>query len=331
MRLSRQTFLLTKPVYIASTMSLAGPYEAKGNFKDFFDYVMEDDEFNEKSHELAEIKMQKYVVSKLLMKNNLEYKDIDLYLGGDLINQLTVTSFSAKETNIPYFGVYAACATFAESLIVGCNMLLNMDRVLCITSSHFATAERQYRFPLELGTQPTPASQWTITGSGALILDKTSTNCPKIVAYTIGKIVDLECTDVNNMGMAMAPGAADTIEQHLISRNQSEKDYDLIITGDLGRLGRDTLDYLLKEKNIVATNIINDCGAMIFNKKQKRGQGGSGAGCCSLVFCSYLYKLLLSKEMHRILFVPTGALLSKDSPLQGDTIPGIAHAIEIEV
>lgn len=331
MKIGAQSYVLTDSIYVSNAMSLAGPYESKGNFKDFFDYIMEDDEFDCKSHEIAEIKMQEYVVSKLLKKSSLNFEDIDLYLGGDLLNQLTASSFSAKECNIPYFGVYTACASFGEAMIVGCNMLSQMNRVLCISSSHFATAERQYRFPLELGTQPTPASQWTITGSGAIILDKTSHDCPKISAYTIGKIVDLKCSDPNNMGMAMAPAAADTIQKHLESRNQTVKDYDLIITGDLGRLGRDTVNYLLKQKGINVENIINDCGSMIFNKKQKRGQGGSGAGCCSLVFCSYLYRLLKNKELRKILFVPTGALLSKDSSLQGDTIPGIAHAIEIEV
>lgn len=331
MKLSRQTYLFNENILIKNAFSLVGPYEADGVFKNFYDMTMKDDEWGEKSHERCEIKMQKYVIAQLLKNANLQNKDIDLYLGSDLINQLTITSFAVEDFNIPYFGVYTACASFGEALIIGSLMLKELDRVMCVTSSHFATAERQYRFPLELGTQPTPASQWTVTGCGGVILEKGMEIAPKIRAFTIGKIVDLKCSDVNNMGMAMAPACADTIKEHLNARDQNIDDYDLIISGDLGRLGRDTLSYLCKDSGIYLDDKLNDCGAMIYSKEQKRGQGGSGAGCSSSVFCAYFYKLLKEGSLKRILFIPTGALLSKDSPLQGNTIPGIAHAIEIEV
>lgn len=331
MKIGKQSYLLDQNISIKSAYSLAGPYESKGALANFFDMTMQDDEWDEKSHEMTEIKMQKYVLAKLLLNNNLNKEDIDLLLAGDLINQLTISSFCAKDFYIPYFGQYTACATFGQSLIVGAMLLKEMDRIICMTSSHFATAERQYRFPLELGTQPTPASQWTVTGCGGVILEKDVMDAPKIRSFTMGKIVDLECDDVNNMGMAMAPACADTIFEHLKAREQNVLEYDLIISGDLGRLGRDTLSFLSKERGYNIDDKLNDCGSLIFKKEQKRGQGGSGAGCSSLVFCAYLYKLLKNKELKRILFVPTGALLSKDSPLQGSTIPGIAHAIEIEV
>ncbi|MEG2274632.1 MAG: stage V sporulation protein AD, partial [Clostridia bacterium] len=279
-----------------------------------------------------EIKMQKEVITNLLSKANLKEKDIDIIFGGDLLNQIVAATFCAREFDAPFCGLYNACATFGESLCLGSVMVeKNCKNVVCITSSHYATAERQYRFPLELGTQPTPSSQWTVTGCGGALLSNCANNCPKICSFTLGKVVDLKCTDANNMGAAMAPAACDTIVAHLKDTGRQAKYYDLILTGDLGRFGRNALDFLAKKEGYDLSDKLNDCGCLVFSREQKVCQGGSGAGCCSLVFCAYFFEELKKRNFKKILFVPTGALMSKDSFLQGESIPSIAHAIDIEM
>ncbi|MEG1394686.1 MAG: stage V sporulation protein AD [Clostridia bacterium] len=331
MKCGKQTYKLEKVVTIEEVFSLGGPLEQDGNFRSYFDLTMEDDEWSCKTHEKAEIKMQKDSIKGLLEKSKLNESDIDCIMGGDLINQLFPTNFSAREYEIPFCGLYNACATFGEALGLASFLLENQfEKIICVTSSHFATAERQYRFPLELGTQPTPESQWTVTGCGVALLTNERSRKPQIKYVTLGKIVDLMCSDANNMGAAMAPAAYDTIVGHLKDLGRNADYYDMILTGDLGKFGREALYFLCKKDGIILNNL-NDCGAMIFKKEQKMGQGGSGAGCSSLSFCSYFYKQMLERSLKRILFVPTGALLSKDSPLQGETIPAIAHAIAIEM
>lgn len=332
MRLGRQTIRHDQPITIAETFSLAGSYEAKGNFKDYFDLVMKDDEWGCKTFEATEIKMQKTAIEGCLQKCNLTPDAVDCILGGDLINQIVPTAFSARDFDIPFMGLYNACSTFGEAMNLGAMLMQEQfERILCITSSHYATAERQYRFPMELGTQPTPASQWTVTGTGCALLTKESVaGKPRITHSTIGKVKDLGITDANNMGAAMAPAACDTIVTHLKESGRDPAYYDLIITGDMGRLGRDIVHYLCKEEGGYDLDNLNDCGSMIYDVKQKPGQGGSGAGCVSLSFCSYLYKRMIQGELKKILLVPTGALLSKDTPLQGESIPAIAHALAIE-
>lgn len=331
MRVGESTYKLEKKVYIDNVATIAGSYEGKGKLHQFIDTIIEDDMWGCKTHEMAEIKMQKTNIQNCLDKAGLNQHEVDCIVGGDLINQIMPTSFSAREFEVPFMGLYNACATFGESLIVASNLINNdMNKVIAITSSHFATAERQYRYPLELGTQPTPESQMTVTGSGCVLLTKEPSDKPYISEYTVGKIVDLKCSDVNNMGAAMAPAAFDTIYAHLNATGTTPKDYDMIITGDLGRFGRETLHYLLSQEGVEADNL-NDCGSIVYSKEQKVGQGGSGAGCCSLVFCSYFYPMLCSRQLRKILFVPTGALLSKDSPLQGESIPAIAHAVTIQI
>ncbi len=337
MRIGKHTFSFDN-VFITQTASVAGSFEAKGCLRDFFDSVLEDDVWGCKTHEKCEIKMQKEVIASLMEKNKLRENDIDFILGGDIINQIMATSFSAREYDISFCGLYNACATFGEALGLGATLVNNeCEKVICISSSHYATAERLYRFPLELGTQPTPSSQWTVTGSGGVLLEKLD-KCdenrkkfPKITTVTFGKIVDFGCIDPNNMGAAMAPAAADTMVTHFKETGRGASYYDMIITGDLGKFGRDTLNYLLEEQNFQCSDILNDCGCLVYSKKQKVGQGGSGAGCCSLVFASYIYKLFVQGEVKKILFMPTGALLSKDSAMQGESIPAISHAISIEM
>lgn len=332
MKIGKQTYTIDKPVYIKETANIAGSYEAKGTFRNFFDFVLEDDIWGCDSHEHCEVKMQKEIISQLLNKSNLNDNDIDMIFSGDLLNQIVASTFSAREFQTSFCGLYNACATFGAALSLGSVMIeKDCTNIICLTSSHFATAERQYRFPLELGTQPTPASQCTVTGCGGVLLSNQAENCPQIKSYTLGKIIDLKCVDSNNMGAAMAPAAADTIMQHLIAHKRKADYYDLILTGDLGRFGRDTLNYLTKREGFDLSNKLNDCGCLIYNTDQKAVQGGSGAGCCSLIFSAYFYKLLKQKQMKKILFVPTGALMSKDSFLQGESIPSIAHAVDIEM
>lgn len=333
MKKGRQTYICESKVYMPFVSDIAGIDEGKGRLRDYFDYVIEESEFGCDSHEKAEVKMRKHVIDELIQKSGLQNSDIDCILGGDLLNQLVPSSFSAREFDIPFCGLYSACATFGQALYTGTAMLCQgATNVICCTSSHFATAERQYRFPLELGTQPSPTAQWTVTGAGAVLLTNIEPEheCPQITSYTIGKIIDMGCTDPNNMGAAMAGAAYDTITAHLEERGVDENFYDLIVTGDLGKLGRELLTKLLGKKTGALKDRINDCGCMIFKDRQKCGLGGSGAGCSSLVFCSYLYKLVCAGQLSRILLVPTGAMLSKDSSLQGESIPAIAHAVAIE-
>lgn len=334
-KIGKCTYSIDKPVYITSTYSIAGPMEGEGSFKEYYDLVLEDDEWGCKSHEKCEIKIHKKVIDGVIEDLNLKEREVDCIMGGDLLNQIISTSFSAREFEIPFVGLYEACSTFGEALSLGAMLISGgfMDNVVCCTSSHYGTAERQYRYPLELGTQPCPASQWTVTGSGAVMLssDNRGRRVPRITNVTIGKIVDLGINDVNNMGAAMAPAAADTIISHLTDIGKSPEYYDLIITGDLGKYGRTLLEYLCSHDGVDASDRLNDCGALIYSDEQKSIQGGSGAGCSSLVFASYLYKELLSGGLKRILLVPTGALLSKLSSLQGETIPSVAHAVAIEM
>lgn len=331
MKCGKQTYKIDKPVFLSETYTVGGPYEAKSNFGTFFDCVMDDDLWGCNSHEKTEINMQKHCIDGVMQKANIGASDVDCLIGGDLINQIVPSSFSAREFEIPFLGLYNACATFAESLGLGALCMQNgMNAVICTASSHYATAERQYRYPLELGTQPTPASQWTVTAAGSVLLRIQDEEKPHISHVTFGKVVDLKCTDANNMGAAMAPAACDTILTHLRDTGRTPSDYDMIVTGDLGRFGMDTLRFLAKQEGIRLEDNLNDCGAMIYATEQKAGQGGSGAGCSAAVYCAYLHKLLCQDKWKRLLFVPTGALLSKASSLQGESIPAIAHAICIE-
>ncbi len=329
----KQTYVFENDVYIKNTSTIAGPLEGKGNFGEYYDQVLENDSWGCKSYEKTEIKMRKNVIENLLRAEDITEFDLDCIMGGDLLNQIVPTAFSTREFETPYIGMYEACSTFGECLAVGA-MLVDggfMTKVLCSTSSHYGTAERQYRMPLELGSQPAPASQWTVTGTGAVLLTNEGTNQPKIKSATIGKIVDLGIVDPSNMGAAMAPAATDTITTHLRDMNRTPDYYDMIVTGDLGKYGRDLLHFLAGEEGYELADVLNDCGCMIYNDKQKATQGGSGAGCSCLVFSSYFYKEMMRGSFKKILLVPTGALLSKLSSLQGESIPGVAHAIDIEM
>ncbi len=330
MRIDKNTIYFDNPVSIYSTSSIVGPIESKSKYRNYFDERVDDDMFGEKSYEKAECKFQIRAIQQLLNNAGLYIDNIDLSISGDLINQIAVSSFATRSLNLPFIGVYNACASLGEALFLGASLIDsgNYNNITCTTSSHFASAERQYRFPLELGNQKTPTSQWTVTGAGSILLS-TMNNKTKIKGATLGTITDYGVIDVNNMGAAMAPAVYTTLLKHFEETGRDADYYDCIITGDLGKFGSSLLKQLLSKDNIQLSNHF-DCGAMIYGDNKKAIQGGSGAGCCSVMFGGYFYKLLQKKQINKVLFMPTGALLSKDTSLQGETIPSISHAIIIE-
>jgi len=319
-----------KPAIISSGC-IVGKKESEGPLKNDFDEFKTDSLFGQDTFEQAESFLQKRALEIALKKSNLNEKNIDLIFAGDLLNQCIGSSFGLKEKNIPFVGLYGACSTMALSLImasmsVSCGFA---KTAAAVTSSHFCSAERQYRFPLEYGGQRTPNSQWTVTGSGAAIIG-TAQNKPKICRVCVGKIVDLDIKDANNMGAAMAPAAYDTIKQFFNDTGTSPKDYDAIFTGDLGLVGSRLLHELLLKDDIDIVPNHNDCGLMIFDRNtQDVHAGGSGCGCCASVLCGHILRRVESRELKRILVCATGALLSPTSSLQGQAIPAIAHLVEI--
>ena len=274
--------------------------------------------------------MLEHAIWNALDKSHLDSKDLDLLICGDLLNQIISSSFAARQFDVTYLGLYGACSTMAETLAVGSAFIDNkyFSKVACATGSHFSSAERQYRFPLELGNQRPPVSQWTVTGAGCTILGDSGGN-KKIVNATFGKVTDFGISDVNNMGAAMAPAAMSTLIAHFEDTKTTPDDYDLILTGDLGKLGSEILLDLMENKGYKLTNNFNDCGQMIFNNNQKSYQGGSGAGCSAVILNSYIMQKMNEGVYNRVLFAATGALLSTTSSQQGNTIPGICHAVEI--
>lgn len=327
----RTIFFKEKPSIVAS-YSIVGPKEKGGPLGKCFDTALDDDRFGESTYEKAESKMLSTAIKKVIKRAGSTENDVGVMIAGDLLNQIISASFSARDFDIPFLGLYNACATVSEGLIVGSTLVDGgyVENAVVGAVSHFATAERQYRYPLELGSVRPPQSQWTVTGCGSYFLSKNRKNCPIITSATIGKVVDFGVTDANNMGAAMAPGACSTISLHLKATNTKPEDYDLILTGDLGALGSRILKHLLKVQNINVDLNHVDCGELIYNMNEKVFQGGSGAGCSASVFASYVYPKLKNKELNRVLFAPTGALLSTVSSQQGESIPGICHAISVE-
>ena len=329
--LGEQTVLFRKKPKIIGNYAIVGPKEGKGPFKEYFDYVLKDDLFGEKSYETAERKILEQAIFGSIEKAKLEIKDIDMLLSGDLLNQIISSGFAARKFDATFLGVFGACSTMAETLAIG-SCLIDGEyfrNVVCATSSHFCTAERQFRFPLELGNQRPPTSQWTVTGSGASVLSLTGEG-PCITMATFGKVVDFGITDVNNMGAAMAPAAMRTLTAHFKDTNTKPKDYDLIISGDLGKLGSEILVDLMEHEGYKMLDNYCDCGQMIFDNKQKTFMGGSGCGCSASMLNSFFLQKLKEGKYKKILFLATGALLSTLSSQQGNTIPGIAHAVVIE-
>ena len=324
-----QTIFFNNSPNIINTSSICGPKESQGVLKDYVDITLDDDLFNEKSYEKAETKMLCTALRTLIEKEN---RKIDAVICGDLLNQIIASSFSARELGLPYLGVYNACATFCESLIIGATLIDGgyYKNVISGTSSHFSSAERQYRYPLELGCTRPPNAQWTVTGAGCSLLSREGEGI-KIINATVGKVVDYGVKDAFNMGAAMAPAACDTIVANLKDSKMTPNDYDLIVTGDLGVLGSRIVKDLVWEKGFDINRQHIDCGEIVYKINEKEYQGGSGTGCSSLVFNSYLYSLMKSKKIKKIMLVATGALLSSVSSQQGESIPGIAHAVSMEI
>lgn len=317
-----------KNVYLDDYFTIVGPKEKESSLKRF-DLIMDDYYIGERTFENAEVKMQRLVIDNILKRNSLNNSDIDVLVGGDLTNQIAVSNINAKNYNIPFLGVYSACATFVESLIVASSLIDGgiFKKVVGITSSHNLTAERQFRYPIEYGSPKHATSTFTSTGAIATLLSKKPSKI-KIEAATVGIPVDLGIKDANNLGAVMAPAAAATIKRHFDSLNRSYDYYDLVLTGDLGCVGKKILeDYLLTNYNIKLKKYL-DAGCELYLDSQDTYAGGSGPACLPMVLFN---KILLNKRYKKILIVATGALHSSTTVNQGTTIPGIAHAISLEV
>lgn len=328
----KQTVILDHPPSIIAASSTVGPKEAEGPLGHYFDNKVDDELWGEETWEKAESKFAKETIKDVINKAKLKPEDIQYIIGGDLLNQLTGTTFGVRDFNIPYFGVFGACSTMSLSMSLG-GMLIDggfADYIIAGTGSHFCGAEKQFRSPLALGTQRPLTAQWTVTGSGAVILAKEGGG-PYITSITTGRVVDLGISDAMNMGAAMAPAAADTIAQHFKDSGKTPDYYDLIITGDLGHYGRELLIELANKEGYDIESILKDCGIEMFDQEtQDTHAGGSGCGCSAAVFSSYLYKEIKKGKWNKVLFVATGAMHSPGSSQQGETIPGIAHAVAIE-
>ena len=331
-RIGDQTIKLLHPPSIIATSTLVGLKEGEGPLKSYFDNIISDDYFGEESWEKAESKLIKEAIKGAISNSGRNIGDIHYLFAGDLLNQTISSNFAARTLQIPFLGLYGACSTMAESLSIGAMTIDGgfADNVVCATSSHFCSAERQYRFPLEQGVQRPPFAQWTVTGSGACVLSSMG-NGPYITHVTTGKVKDFGIKDANNMGAAMAPAAADTIIAHFRDTGRKPNYYDLIVTGDLADVGKDITKELLKKEGLNIDSVYDDCGSLIFdNEKQGTDAGGSGCGCSAVVLNGYIYKEMLKGKLKKVLFIATGALLSPTSAWQGESIPSIAHAIAIE-
>lgn len=326
----KQSFVLSTPPVISHWACIAGKKESEGPLSKWFDHIWKDSHFSEKTWEQGEKRLQQLTLETLIKKAGIEKPD--LVLSGDLLNQCIGSSFSLRNTGIPHLGLYGACSTMAESLLVA-SMVVGggfADQVVAMTSSHFASSERQYRFPLGYGGQRTPTAQWTVTGSGAALVQSSGSG-PVITGCTIGTVRDLGIKDANNMGAAMAPAAYDTIRTHFDDMGMAPEDFDLIVTGDLGQVGKQALLALANNDGITLGDRLTDCGTMVFDlEKQDVHAGGSGCGCSAITLCGYLLDKLSRKKLQRILFCGTGALLSPTSTQQGLPIPGVCHGVSIE-
>ena len=330
--LYNQTVFLKNKPRIIGNYSVVGQKEKDGNFGKYFDFAMEEDHFGEETFEKAERKMIEKALLGAIKKANLKKHDIDLFLAGDLLNQIISSSYAARAFDMPYLGVFGACSTMAESLAIGSVFVDGgyFDTVACATSSHFSTAERQFRFPLELGNQRPPTSQWTATASGCSILSRRGEG-PYISSATFGKVTDYGITDVNNMGAVMAPGAMNTMLSVFYDTKTEPSDYDLIVTGDLGKLGSEILIDLMEHHGVKLGKNYCDCGQMMYKIEQQPLMGGSGCGCSASILNSYIVNEMKRGKFRKVLFIATGALLSTTASQQGETLPGIAHAVVLEI
>ena len=329
-----QTLIYKNRIAVRSRASTVGPKEGKGPLAQYFDVILEDDLLGKPSWEQAESEMIRRTILMCIEKGGKTPDAVGAVLAGDLLNQLMSSGFAARSLGVPFLGLYGACSTFVEGLVLGSVLVDGGYRksVVCAASSHFCTAERQFRFPLELGTQRPPAAQWTATAAGAMMLDCCKEPAAARVTHgTIGRVIDYQITDAGHMGAAMAPAVADAIMAHFQDTRRDFRDYDLIATGDLGYIGRNLLKELLIQRGVrVDDEKLIDCGASLFYKEQDPHAGGSGCGCVASVTCGYLMKRMEQGEIRRMLVVGSGAMMSTTSQQQGESIPGIAYAACLE-
>ncbi|MCT4542304.1 MAG: stage V sporulation protein AD [Vallitalea sp.] len=330
--IGEQTIAFGNPPIIVGFGNIVGPKEGEGLLKEYYDEILEDSLWGEETWEKAESKILNTAINSAIDNAEIVKNDIRYIFAGDLLNQLIASTFAIRDLEKPFFGLYGACSTMGESLILASMAVEGgfADYCVAATSSHFCGAEKQFRYPLEFGNQRPLTATWTVTGSGAVVVGNKG-NGPKITHVTPGKIVDLGIKDTMNMGAAMAPAAVDTLVTHFKDTGRNPDDYDLIATGDLGMVGKELVVELVAKEGYNLGANYTDCGVEIFDsKKQDTHAGGSGCGCSAVTLTGYILKEMAKGTFNRILFVPTGALLSPSSSFQGESIPGIAHAVVIE-
>jgi len=329
-KIGEKTIKFENGPVIKNFASVCGKKESEGPLGKLFDKTFDDNSLGEKTWERSEGMLQKEAVNIAVKKSLINKNDLDFVFAGDLLNQCISSVLGLKDHKISFLGQFGACSTMAQTLIMASLAVESgaAKNAVAVTSSHFCSAERQYRFPLDYGGQRTPCAQWTVTGSGAMIVGKGEGL--KIKSAVIGCIEDLGITDSSNMGAAMAPAAATTFMSFINDTGTSQEDFDLILTGDLGEVGSKLFKEILNKKNIDVTKKYNDCGLMIYYREdQDVHAGGSGCGCSAAVLCSIILQKMQKKELNNILFLATGALMSPTSFQQGETIPGIAHLVQI--
>ncbi len=331
-KIGRQSIQFEHPPVIANTYAIVGPKEGQGPLGDRFDQVLQDNYYGEKDWERAEIKMLRDTITNVISQAMLKPQDVDFLIAGDLLNQNIASNFAVRDIAVPFLGLYNACATFVESITLGAILIDSgyAKNVVAAASSHYSTAERQYRFPTEFGVQRKPTSQWTVTGAGAACLKDDAVG-PRVTAATVGIVNDMGEKDPYNMGTAMAPAAADTIQKHLTELSRSPDYYDLYLGGDLGKVGIAIVNTLLSQKNVKIADKLVCCGMMMYNDKQGVHAGGSGAGCTASVFSGHIFKEMKAQRLKKVLLVGTGALFSPLTYQQGESIPAVAHAVAVEL
>ena len=332
-RAGRQTFVYDHPPAVAARTSIVGPKEGKGPLRDWFDEILPDDLLGQKSWELAESEMARRAMERTLDRAGLSPARAQALLSGDLNNQIIASSFAARALGIPFLGLYGACSTFVQALVVGSALISGgyLDNALCCASSHFCTAERQFRAPVELGNQRPPQASWTTTACGCALLKSDAKSALSVRAGTVGRVIDLGVHDSNHMGAAMAPAVCACLEAHLSDLNADFGDYDLIATGDLGWIGRNLLIELLRRDGVsVPEERLVDCGASMFYQEQDTHAGGSGCGCVASVGCGWIMGRMERGELKRVLLSGSGAMLNSISCQQGESIPGVAYAVTLE-
>ena len=331
----KNTYIPSSAVTVGAWQAIVGQKEKEGPLGQYFVLYSNDEYFGQETYEKAEAQMQKEAMNRVFEKANLRDEDVDFIFAGDLLNQCVSSAYGSRDRGAGYFGLYGACSTVIEAAIIAAMTIDGSfaKRAVAITSSHFCTAERQYRYPLNYGSVRPPSAQWTVTGSGCLLLtDEDIPNMPKISAFCPGTIIDMGISDINNMGAAMAPAAADTLKKYFRDTKTSPDSYDLILTGDLGSIGHELVKTLLERENISLGANYLDCGMMIFDAdKQDVHAGGSGCGCCASVLAAYVLPQMQAGLYKNVLVAATGALMSPTTNQQGESIPAISHLIRLTI